>query len=83
MKAAVDTEIEVTRNDNTKISTATITKQRDGISVDQIAFRLRQIELGEDQDEGMVTSCIVEQSDDLPRKAHVKRALPARRQNRA
>jgi len=83
LKAAVDTEIEVTRNDNTKISTATITKQRDGISEDQIAFRLRQIELGEDQDEGMVTSCIVEQSDDLPRKAHVKRALPARRQNRA
>ena len=78
LKAAVDTEIEVVRYDKLKIASATITKQRDGISGDQIAFRLRPVELGRDEDGDPVTSCIVEPTDELPQKRTSKPAvLPA------
>jgi hypothetical protein len=60
LRCAVDTEIEVTREVATGISTATVTKQRDGATEGQIAFRLRQVKLGKDQDGEPVTSCVVE-----------------------
>jgi KaiC/GvpD/RAD55 family RecA-like ATPase len=62
LRCAVDTEIEVAR-DATGISTATVIKQRDGPTEGQIAFRLRQVELGTDQDNEWVTSCVVEPVD--------------------
>ena len=68
LKAAVDTEIEVVRYDKLGISTATITKQRDGISGVQITFRLRPVELGRDEDGDPVTSCIVEPTEESPQK---------------
>jgi len=43
LHCAVDTEIEVTRNSG---HTATVTKQRDGATGEQVVFRLRQVELG-------------------------------------
>jgi KaiC/GvpD/RAD55 family RecA-like ATPase len=67
LRCAVDTEIEVARDDATGISTATVTKQRDGPTEGQIAFRLRQVELGRDQDDEPVTSCVVEPTDELPK----------------
>ena len=63
LHCAVDTEIEVVRDAATGIATATVTKQRDGATEGQIAFRLRQIELGIDQDGDPVTSCVVEPAE--------------------
>jgi hypothetical protein len=60
LRCAVDTEIEVIRDAATAISTATVTKQRDGATEGQIAFCLRQVKLGADQDGEPVTSCIVD-----------------------
>jgi KaiC/GvpD/RAD55 family RecA-like ATPase len=60
LHCAVDTEIEVIRDPATKISTATIVKQRDGETGTQIPFRLHQVPLGMDADGELVTSCIVE-----------------------
>jgi KaiC/GvpD/RAD55 family RecA-like ATPase len=67
LRCAVDTEVEVARDDATGISIATVTKQRDGPTEGQIAFRLRQIELGRDQDDEPVTSCVVEPTEELPK----------------
>jgi hypothetical protein len=72
LKAAVDTEMEVVRYDKLGLSTATITKQRDGMSGDQITFRLRPIELGRDEDGDPVTSCVVEPTEALPQKNSAK-----------
>jgi hypothetical protein len=63
LHCAVDTEIEVVRDAGTGISLATVTKQRDGATEGQVAFRLRQVELGEDEDGDAVTSCVVEPAD--------------------
>jgi hypothetical protein len=76
LRAAVDTEIEVVRYDKLGVSTATVTKQRDGISGQQIAFRLRAVELGRNEDGDPVTSCVVEPTGELPQKARPKSKLP-------
>ncbi|HVB16497.1 MAG TPA: AAA family ATPase [Stellaceae bacterium] len=60
LRCAVDTEIAVARNGNAGIATATVTKQRDGIAGEAVAFRLRPVELGRDADGDPVTSCIAE-----------------------
>jgi hypothetical protein len=57
---AVDTEIQVTRDETTRTSTAAVTKQRDGIIGNQFNFHLRQVELGQDPDGDPVTTCVVE-----------------------
>jgi hypothetical protein len=63
LRAAVDTEIEVTRDAAAGISTATITKQRDGATEGEVVFRLQRVTLGLDQDGEEVTSCIIEPLD--------------------
>lgn len=60
LRAAVDTEIELTR-DGIGVITAEVTKQRDGPTGYKFAYSLRQIELGRDQDGDPVTTCLVEQ----------------------
>lgn len=65
LRCAVDTEIAVERRDE-GICVAEITKQRDGPSGEEFAFRLRAVELGYDQDRDPVTSCIVEPEDHVP-----------------
>lgn len=60
LRAAVDTEIELTR-DEIGVITAEVTKQRDGPTGYKFAYSLRQIELGRDQDGDPVTTCLVEQ----------------------
>ncbi len=64
LKAALDTEIEVTVRD--KLHVATVTKQRDLPSGDQYPFRLTTVELGLDDDGDPVTSCVVEPVDEVP-----------------
>ncbi|MFG6515891.1 AAA family ATPase [Sulfitobacter sp. 1A13496] len=59
LRAAVDTEIELTR-DEIGVITAEVTKQRDGPTGYKFAYSLRQIELGRDQDGDPVTTCLVE-----------------------
>ncbi|MEQ3730292.1 MAG: AAA family ATPase [Tateyamaria sp.] len=62
LRAAVDNEIELTR-DEFGLITAEVTKQRDGPTGYKFAYSLRQIELGRDQDGDPVTTCLVEPSD--------------------
>jgi hypothetical protein len=60
LRAAVDTEIEVSRDENTKISTAKIDKQRDGEIGEKIHFALDVVTIGENEETGEpVTSCVV------------------------
>lgn len=59
LRAAIDTEIELTRDEVGQI-TAEVTKQRDGPTGYRFAYTLRQVELGRDQDGDPVTSCLVE-----------------------
>lgn len=62
LRAAIDTEIELSRDDSGLI-TAEVTKQRDGPTGYRFDYRLRQVELGRDQDGDPVTTCLVEPAD--------------------
>ncbi len=64
LRAAVDTEIELTR-DEIGVITAEVTKQRDGPTGYKFNYSLRQIELGRDQDGDPVTTCLVDPINDL------------------
>ena len=66
LRAAVDTEIELTRDECGKI-TAEVTKQRDGSTGYRFYYTLRQVELGRDLDGDPVTTCVVEPA--LPAEA--------------
>jgi hypothetical protein len=59
LRAAIDTEVEITRDDVAKLCTAAVPKQREYATEGALSFTLRQIELGTDQDGEAVTSCIV------------------------
>ncbi|MCL4183096.1 MAG: AAA family ATPase [Burkholderiaceae bacterium] len=73
LKAAVDTEIEVSRpNEDDPIRVARVTKQKDGESGAVFPFSLRAVGLGADADGEPITSCVVETADEVP----VKRARP-------
>lgn len=63
LRAATDTEIEITRDDATKVVTARVTKQRDHATDGVLSFVLRRIDLGIDQDGDTITSCIVQPAD--------------------
>jgi hypothetical protein len=58
LRAATDTEIELTTKDG--ISTAQVTKQRDGKIPPPFSYTLREVVLGADSDGDPVTTCIVE-----------------------
>jgi KaiC/GvpD/RAD55 family RecA-like ATPase len=77
LHCAVDTEIQVIRDDAAGISTAIITKQRDGSIGHEFAFRLRPIEIGRDRDGEPVTSCVVDQAEDLAPKQKARPKLSA------
>ncbi len=59
LRAAVDTEIELTKSKETDARMARATKQRDMASGTDCSFRLEKVKLGHDQDGDEVTSCIV------------------------
>lgn len=62
LKAAVDTEIELTR-DKAGLIEARLTKQRDGPTGYKFPFFLKQVELGRDSDGDQVTTCLVEPAE--------------------
>jgi hypothetical protein len=60
-KAALDTEIEVSKSD--ELHVATVTKQRDMATGGKFAFRLEPVTLGMDVDGDGVTTCVVRPAD--------------------
>jgi hypothetical protein len=64
LRAAVDTEIEVSRYADHRV--ATVTKMKDGEDGGEFAFKLVPVELGSDADGDPVTSCVVEQLSVVP-----------------
>lgn len=63
LKGAIDTEITITRDEITKISTAKVTKQKD-LECDGIfRFKLHPVSLGYDSKGREITSCTVEHLD--------------------
>lgn len=59
LRAAVDTEIEISRPDEHSPSTIKIVKQREMEMIEEMAFRLERVVLGENQRGKDVTSCVV------------------------
>ena len=58
--AAIDTEINLTKEKGSDVIEALATKQRDMAAGGMTAYRLRQVELGVDQDGDPVTTCVAE-----------------------
>jgi hypothetical protein len=58
LRAAIDTEIEVTRNETRGISCARITKQREFPIEDELVYRLEVVDLGVNPRGQPVTSCV-------------------------
>lgn len=82
LRAATDTEIEVTNNETAGTHAAEITKQRDMSGKgDRIGFRLSSIEMGTGKWGGPITSCIVLPTDapvatkKLPRLGEAQQAI--------
>ena len=61
LRAAVDTEIQV--SDEGSFRTATCKKQRDMENGKQVAFTLRGVDLGLDDENDPITSCVVKHAD--------------------
>jgi hypothetical protein len=59
LKAAADTEIEITKGKDTGIAIATVVKQRDHRTGGAFAFKLEEVEIGQDEDGRAITSCAV------------------------
>ncbi len=75
MRAAIDTEIEVTADETLGVRTAEITKQRDlpGKGT-RMGFRLRTVEMGVNRWGSIRTSCVVEGTEAPERPARTVRA---------
>ena len=74
LRAAIDTEIELTKGETDGLSEAVATKQRDMAAGRRFVYRLNEVELGRDTDGDPVTTCVVEQAVDgeEPRRARIK-----------
>lgn len=72
LRAAVDTEIEVSRPDGETISTVRVTKQRDLPIGEPMPFSLKVVELGTDRRGKPITSCIVHHEDAIMANARGK-----------
>ncbi len=71
LRAATDTEIEISRADNDSPSIARVTKQRE-LEIDGVfGFTLKRVELGLNHRGKPVTSCVVEATDDRPAKPRI------------
>jgi len=62
LRAACDTEIELSFDEETRVRTARATKQRDMETGAEINFVLQIVELGEDADGDQVTTCIIREA---------------------
>lgn len=63
LRAAVDTEIEVTRDATSQIASAKVRKQRDLDCEGEFVFTLQTIEIGTDRRGKPITSCVVRPLD--------------------
>lgn len=78
MRAAIDTEIEVTADDATGARTAEITKQRDLPGKgERIGFRLEPVHLGTNAWGTPRGSCVVVSSDPAPKRQQARRTSEA------
>ena len=66
LRAAMDTEIRVTRPSEGLVSLVTVTKQRDLPAIDPMAFSLETMELGADRRGNPITSCLVNPEGEIP-----------------
>lgn len=67
LKAATDTEIEVTADEANKLHTAEITKQRDlGSRGEKVTGKFKVVRMSTDQWGKPVTTCVVEPTDEKP-----------------
>ena len=74
MRAATDTEIEVTVDDQTGTHAAEITKQRDIPGKgERIGFRLQIVEMGIGKWGKPITSCVVVDAEAPAKQAHARR----------
>lgn len=71
LRAAVDTEIEISRNDKDSPSNIKVVKQREIEMIEDMAFKLEMVELGENRRGKAVTSCIVAPCDVVSEKDDV------------
>jgi hypothetical protein len=77
LRAATDTEIEISRPDKDSPSTAKVTKQRE-LEIDGAwTFTLESVELGTDRRGKPVTSCVVIEAE--PEENHTSRLSPSGR----
>lgn len=65
LRAAVDTEIEVSRPEGETVSTVRVTKQRDMPAGEPMPFSLKTVILGIDRRGKDITSCIVHHEDSM------------------
>jgi hypothetical protein len=63
LRAAVDTEIEISRPDTDSPSTIKVVKQREMEMIEDMAFKLERVVLGVNQRGKEVSSCVVVQSE--------------------
>lgn len=63
LRAAVDTEIEISKCEGTGVITARVTKQRDLEYGSPMAFKLVGVDLGLNRRDKMISSCVVEHLD--------------------
>lgn len=66
LRAAIDTEVEVTADEESGARQAKVVKQRDLPKGQMVHFTLKVVELGENRHGETVTSCVVEASDEAP-----------------
>lgn len=64
LHAAVDFELRVVKEDG--LHAISITKQKDAPDDGVFGFKLKAVELGEDEDGEPIISCVVEHTDDIP-----------------
>jgi hypothetical protein len=76
LRAAIDTEFEITRPEGEKISTVTTTKQRDFPVGEPMPFSLKQIVLGIDRRGNQITSCVVHHEDSVMASKPGKKGRP-------
>ena len=66
LRAAMDTEIRVSRPSGGLFSLVTVTKQRDLPAFNPMAFSLKTVELGVDRRGHAITSCVVNPEGEIP-----------------
>jgi hypothetical protein len=62
LRAAIDTEIEVSKEEDGDVIEAKATKQRDMMVGKSFLYHLREVELGRDSDGDAITTCVVERA---------------------